>query len=77
MHSGGSSGKAHPPRPLFLDQTGARRDEKTFFETPLSHKGLDAPPPPLCEGLDAPLMRTSRRFSWDASYLGAAVNTFY
>ena len=35
------------PPPLFLDQTEARRDEKSFFRrpTPLS-KGLDNRPPP-------------------------------
>ena len=48
-------------RPLFLDQTEARRAEKPFFgdhPPPLS-KGLDdppSPPPPLSQGLDPPLV---------------------
>ena len=47
-------------RPLFLDQTEARRAEKPFFgdhpPPPLS-KGLDElPPPPLSQGLDPPLV---------------------
>ena len=38
------------PPPLFLDQTEVRGAEKTYFLRP--------PPPPLSQGLDAPVMRT-------------------
>ena len=31
--SGGSRGEAREARPLFLDQTKARRDEKKFLKT--------------------------------------------
>ena len=43
--------------PLFLDQTEARRAEKSFFgdRAPLVSLGLDDRPPPLSEGLDPPL----------------------
>lgn len=47
-----------PGRPLFLDQSEARRAEKTFFlrpPPPLSHS-LDDRAPPLSYGLDPPLV---------------------
>ena len=46
-----------PGRPLFLDQSEARRAEKTFFlrPPPLS-QGLDDRAPPLSLGLDPPLV---------------------
>jgi len=55
--SRGGVGEARAQPPLFLDETEARRAEKTFFETgaplPLS-LGLNdrASSPPLSEGLD-------------------------
>ena len=48
--------------PLFLDHTEAKRAGKIFLEIvpppPLS-QGLDDRGPPLTEGLDLPLTRTS------------------
>ena len=55
--SGGSRGGARPP--LFLDQTEARRAEKNCFWDRSPHYlrvWLTAPPPPLSEGLDPPLL---------------------
>ena len=43
-------GQGGPPPPVFLDQTGAQRAEKVFWETALPlFQGLDdrIPPPPL------------------------------
>ena len=56
-------GRAPPPH-LFLDETEARRAEKTSLETaPAPHlsKGLDdrgphSPPPPSSQGLDPALV---------------------
>ena len=47
MRFGRSRGGVQPP--LFLDQTEVRGAEKTYFLRP---------PPPLSQGMDAPVMRT-------------------
>ena len=63
-------GRGRAPLPYFLDQTEARRDEQNFFfldqasPYPLTGFGWPLPPPPLCEGLDPPLLRgTGLEFS--------------
>ena len=55
-------GPGGPAPPLFLDQTEARRAEKFFWETgpPSLCQGLDYWAPPLSEGLDQPLIQTSK-----------------
>ena len=50
----------HGPPPLCLDQTEARRAEKSFFLRPVTppplSQGLDDPPPSLSEGMDWPML---------------------
>ena len=63
VSSGGSRGGARGARPLFLDQTEARRDEKSFFKTAPPYlrvwmTGSPPPPPPLSQGLDPALIST-------------------
>ena len=59
---GGPAGPAPPPPPpphLFLDQTEAWRAKKNFFwvqAPPFLRVSMTAPPPPLTEGLDPPLL---------------------
>ena len=57
---GGARGGGGAVPPFFLDQTEARRAEKTFSDTrpPLLSGSGGLPPPPLSEGLDLPLVFT-------------------
>ena len=58
--NGGSRGGTRGVRPpLFLDQTEARRAEKNFYKTrppPYLRIWMTAPPLPLSEDLDTPLL---------------------
>ena len=51
------TGEGHGGPPLFLDQNGGLKGRKIFLETgpPYLRVWMTAPPPPLSEGLDAPL----------------------